>query len=483
MRRGSIAALILALATLAVLLAPQNERLWRGRAGAETTITITVWGQPFEDRLFKDVYARGYERRRPSIRVAYQRHSDLWAKYAAWHAQGWGPEVMRVRITDYHVYVAQGMLEPMDAYIAHPEFGLSESQLAQFPPELIETLHVDGKIFALPQDTAQFGLYYNRAIFDAWNAANPHDPVTYPDDSWTWQELREAAAKLTRRDPATGSLEVAGFDMFIWEWPFMHFFLQAGGELWDRDQTTVLIASRAGVQALMFLAALVEDGSWQPYFSQFGGMGPDARFASGRTAMYLDGSWKAPDFEIRAPNLDFAIAPPPRGRSPRSIAGSVVWAISSRSRNKLEGWRMIRWLTDHPQALAYWEMLRVAPPAHLGVVSSPAFRSTAGIPAPGRPGEYLVPPMPEERFEDRARWLVYQMSPHPETGAAPATIPASRYQAKLELEIRELLQHWLENPHLATPSHAGELLSNAAANVHRHIDRDRRSRGLAGVER
>ena len=36
-------------------------------------------------------------------------------------------------------------------------------------------------------------------------------------------------ARLTTRDDAQGRVEIYGFDLIIWQWPFMNFFVQAGG--------------------------------------------------------------------------------------------------------------------------------------------------------------------------------------------------------------------------------------------------------------
>ena len=193
-RVATIAGVVLALLTLGVFLLP-------GGVTGERPIRLVVWGAPFEDMLFRDVYARGYEAE-SGVAVEYQRHADVATKYAAWFSIGRGAEVMRMRITDYHAFVRRGMLEPLNGYIDDPETGLSPGQLAAFPPGIMESLTIDGVLYALPEDTAQFGLYYNRGIFDAYNAANPGDPVEYPQPDWTWDDLRDAAQRLD--DEAAG---------------------------------------------------------------------------------------------------------------------------------------------------------------------------------------------------------------------------------------------------------------------------------------
>jgi multiple sugar transport system substrate-binding protein len=475
-----IAVLIVA-ATLAAVL-PTGRR---GSAAdtEKTTIQFTVWGMPFEDRLFEDVYARGYEALHPHVAVDYQRYgSDLLLKYNAWHALGRGPEVMRVRITDYHGLVARGMLEPLDSYIDAPGSGLSPADLTDFPPHIMEHLRIGGRIYALPEDNAQFGLFYNKTVFDAHNRDHPDDPVTYPNANWTWEDLRDAARKLTRRD-AAGRLTRRGIDFMVWSWPFMTLFAQAGGELWSPDGLTCTIATPPGVRALEFLRAMQrEDRSFEPLFGAESGSGPDTLFAAGRTAMYLDGSWRVPDFEGKNPGLDFAVSPLPRGPRdggvPAVVSGSVLWAISSNARTKDEAWRMIRWLVSPEQAAAYWDVLRVAPPARMSVLDSPAFRSTRGI--SGRGGAWIVPPMPEGRFADRAAWLLYANRPHPMIGRPPGFVPVNPYQTELEDEIQRMLEAYL-NP--TSTLAAQDALVRVARNMQALIDRDREARGLPPARR
>lgn len=483
MRTSRLIILAIALATLAVVLWPGA-----GRAGGRTTLLFTIWGMPFEDRLFLDRYARGWERLNPDISVDYQRlvGDGLLAKYNAWAAQRRGADVMRLRITDYLGMVERGMLEPLDAYIADPETGLTAEELADFPPQIMELLRVRSstrpgeppRLYALPEDNAQYGLFYNRAIFDAYNRAHPDEPVDYPSPDWTWEDLRRAARLLTTYGER-GRIDIAGLDFFMWSWPFLTFHAQAGGELWTPDGLTTLVNGEAGVNALEFLRTLQrEDRSLRISLGDQTGTGPDALFAAGRTAMYLDGSWRVPNFESVAPNLDFAVSPLPRGVRPAVVSGSVLWGISSYSRHKPEAWRFLRWLVSKEQALQYWDTLRVAPPARVSLLDSPAFRSTRGLPREG--GGWEVPPMTPERYEDRAAWLAYANTPHPMTGRPPGFVPVAPYQTELEREIERMLSSYL-NP--SSTESARQALDRVAAAVHAIIDRDRAARRLPPVNR
>ncbi len=467
---GSCALVVaLGLVTMAVLAWPSADVI-TGR----TTVRMTVWGMPFEDRLFLDRYARGWEALNPEIRVDYGRFADIRTKYNAWFARGQGPEVMRMELTWYPGFVGRGMLEPLGRFIRDPARGLSAEQLAKFPPALMELLTIDGELYALPEDSSQYGLFYNRAIFDAHNREHPEDRVEYPHAGWTWEDLRATARKLTRwenDDPAGGRVTRAGFDFAIWAWPFLTLLYQAGGEAFSADGAVCTINSEAGVRALEFLRAMQrEDRSFDPTLGAYtAGVGADTLFATGRTAMMMDGSWRVPNFDLTAPGLDFAVAPLPRG--PREgeraaiVCGGVLWAMSSRAENKDEAWELMRWLVRDEQAAAYWDVLRVAPPANLAVLRSPAFRSTRGVARdPDDPARgYDVMPMAEADYEAKAAWLLHGVTPDPATGEAPGFLVSHPFMGDAYDEIGRMLGEFLKPDSRET---AREALDKAVARIH-----------------
>ncbi|MHC4317412.1 MAG: ABC transporter substrate-binding protein [Planctomycetota bacterium] len=471
MRRSHAILVLLAAATLACVVPHRTA------APPGTTLEFAVWGMPFEDHLFEDGYARGFEGLHPGVTVEYSRYQDLTDKYFAWHMLDRGADVMRVRITDYHAFVARGMLEPLDPYLDDPTIGLSPQQRHDFLPMVWRPLAVDGRHYALPSDCAQLGLYYHKALFDRHNADHPEAAIGYPSADWTWEDLRRAARLLTVRD-ADGRYAQFGVDFELWSWPFMAFLRQAGGALWDETQTATLVNSPQGLEALKLIVDLIPHSASMRAVGQIGSAsGPDKLFAGGHTAMLIDGSWRAPDLERVDPRLDFAIAPLPRHRERAVACGSVLWAISAHSEHKEAAWRMIRWMTDREQALRYWDALRVAPPARLSVIRSDEFGRTCGL--VDADGTVWTHPMPRDRFDDRAAWLLEAVTPDA-AGELAGFVPVAPYQKDLEDNIEAMLKRAV-SPGRTEPLQ--ELLDRAADAVHQIIDRDRRARGLPPVPR
>lgn len=463
--------------------------LWPGREGVveavsgRRTLLFTVWGMPFEDLLFRDRYARGFERERPDVHIDYQRYNnDIVMKYNAWHARGKSADVMRLRITDYHGMARRGMLQRLDALPG--EGGVSEpltpADVEEIPRHLRDLLVVEGPqgrgIYGIPQDNAQYGLFHNKSIFEAYNRDHPGEEIAAPTERWTWDDLRDAARRISTWSRERGGEEIRGFDCAVWSWPFMTFFAQAGGRAWGEDGSCTLDVGEAGPEALRFLRQLVEDGSFAPQLSGYmSGTGPDALFARGRTALFMDGSWRIADFDRNAQGLSYAVTPLPRGPERlggRSaiVSGCVMWGVGVHSEHKDDAMAMLRYLTRPEQAIEYWDTLRVAPPANLAAMRSERFRSTRGVlkdqedPSRG----YEIAPMPRERFEERAAWLLYGVTPDPSTGAPPAFVPVGPFQTELEEEISRMLNEYLKP---GSRVDAREAVDRAARNVRGVMER------------
>ncbi len=84
-------------------------------------------------------------------------------------------------------------VQPLDAYIDHPEMGLTAEQKADF----IEGYYNegaqfgDGKMYTLPMSKSTEVLYYNKTFFDANNIPVPT----------TWDEMEETFEKIVAVDP------------------------------------------------------------------------------------------------------------------------------------------------------------------------------------------------------------------------------------------------------------------------------------------
>lgn len=140
---------------------------------------------------------------------------------------------------------------------------------------------IGGKLTGLPSHGTVRGVIYNVDYFEKAGLKAPKTKA----DSWTWEQLGEAAKLLQQRAGAKYGLqfEKRSFDGFI---PFIH---QNGGSLLNEAQTAPAIQEKAGVEAIRWAADLHLKGLAAPGLLD-GTEDPLKLFASGISAMWLGAS-------------------------------------------------------------------------------------------------------------------------------------------------------------------------------------------------
>ncbi|MDF2721238.1 MAG: extracellular solute-binding protein family 1 [Paenibacillus sp.] len=110
------------------------------------------------------------------------------------------PDVWIGAYKDTEVYVRDGMPNDLNEFAKQAKIDISK-----FEPQAIATIKgfaKNGELYALPYMMNYGALFYNKDIFDKFG-------VSYPKDGSTWDDLLEAAKKLTRAD---GGVNYIGLD-------------------------------------------------------------------------------------------------------------------------------------------------------------------------------------------------------------------------------------------------------------------------------
>ncbi|MGV3615579.1 MAG: ABC transporter substrate-binding protein [Fimbriimonas sp.] len=352
------------------------------------TIEVSVWGMPFENALYTDVYIPEFERQNPGIKVRFCHFEDYGNRILLSHAGGIAPDVVRQGMDGGMAWIDRGLNRPLDAYIDGPD-GIDRND---FIPTLWTGLMSGGKTYGVPQDINIQGLYYNRDLFDKAG-------LKYPDETWTWKDLKEAADRLTEDKDKDGHPEVVGLDLSWNAGGFLPFMLQNGGHLWEKDRMTPAFNTPETAEALKFYKSLMRTYSLTRSDSQRGGLGPDKFFEQGRIAMYIDGSWRTPALQQHAAKLNFGVAPLPMNKKAMSVSGSCYWAISRDSKHPDVAWKLVKYLSSQEALTKYWQMLWVAPPARWSSLRSTEFQKVTG--SPGK-----IPGIRDAKeFEVKCGWI------------------------------------------------------------------------------
>lgn len=193
-----------------------------------------------------------------------------------------------------------------------------------------------GKVYGVPALVDNLALVYNKKLFDKAGLA-------YPTESWTWDDFRAAAKKLTdaSRKQYGWAYVADGSEDTTWRWLAM--LWQAGGDLVSPDGTKAAFDSPAGLKATQLLHDMaVTDKS--VYLDQGNGNYLNL-FNSGKIGMLWTGPW-----DLSSINSDVSygaqILPAAEGTH-SSIAGPDNWMVfNNGAAREQAAWTFLTWLTN-----------------------------------------------------------------------------------------------------------------------------------------
>lgn len=405
-------------------------------------IELCVFGMPWENDLYTDIYIPEFERQNPNIKVRFHHFEDYGNRVKLSYAGDIAPDVIRQTSDGGPLWIRRGMNLALDKYIDGPD-GIDRKD---FFSQLWHPLTIDGKTYGVPQDINIVGLYYNKELFDKAG-------LSYPDATWTWDDLKNAAEKLTQDKDGDGHPEVVGFGMGWNDWGLRPLMYQAGGRYWSEDGKRVVFDSPETAEALRFMKSLMKRYTITQSNTQRGGIGPDTFFKQCKVAMYFDGSWITASIKKEVPNLRFGVAPLPRGKISMSVSGSCFWGVSSKTRHPEEAWKLVKYLSSTEALVKYWQVLWVAPPARWSALRDARFRDVTGV-------EERIPGLPtQEEFNEKCGWIPQVL----ENGWTTLEM-SNQYLDRASLHLREAVDRvLLEN---ANPERA---LREAARKANKQI--------------
>jgi len=219
-------------------------------------------------------------------------------------------------------YAANDIAEPIDDYMT-PEFK------AKFIEAFLEPSVIDGVTYGLPVAASARAMYYNKDLLEKAGISAP--PAT-------WDELVAAATAV--KDKGEGAY---GFGMQGKEIEtdiYWYYALWAhGGELVQDGKSG--IASEAGVKAATLYKSLIDQGLTQPSPTGSNRQDMESLFKQGRAAMILSGPWLRGQIKTEAPDLNYGLAPIPKGTVQATYGVTDTIMIFKDSEHKEEAWKFL----------------------------------------------------------------------------------------------------------------------------------------------
>jgi len=325
------------------------KRLWSAVLGlalsaatpafADTNLVFAFWGDPPEVPPFEKI-ANDYMAKHPDVHIELQNApwSGYFTKLDAQLAAGGGPDVFF--ITNVPSYAARNTLEDLGPWIAKTNFPID-----QYVKDSLRIHSLNGKLYSIPRDTATNVLYYNKDDFDKAG-------IKYPDGTWKWSDLQDAAKKLTVT--SGGRVTRYGLVLESNEWPM--FVYQNGGSVFDDpvQPTTFTLGDDKGAAAIQWVADMINKDKSVPNFQESDQMGGTASmFTADQASMSITNASRLGSYANAT--FKWAVAPVPAG--PDGIkaneAGGAGFAMNANSKIKDAAWAFMQYLCGPDGQIAF----------------------------------------------------------------------------------------------------------------------------------
>jgi multiple sugar transport system substrate-binding protein len=337
---------------------------YAGYTGPDATISYSIWGDPAEIKSQQAVVdAFHVANPKITVKVTVSDWNTYWDKLQTGIAGGDAPDVFAMDGPLFPDYQSRDVLLDLKPFIDRDGY-----DLGQLADQAVGDFTTPDGQFGLPRDLNVVALYYNKKMFDTAG-------VTYPDDTWDWAKLIEAATKLTLKG-ADGKVSQWGFytETSDMENYWSSLVWQNGGDILAPDGKSTVLGSDQAVGGIQHLADLIWKDKVMPDASITDVLG-DA-FEQGQAAMEANGSWLVATHQ--AAGLDFGIAPLPKGPAGQATSinptGAVVFA---NTKSPDAAWEFVKYLAS-PAAQTKLMELHASLPANKEVLAGPFSSSFDG---------------------------------------------------------------------------------------------------------
>lgn len=285
---------------------------------APKKVELTWWGL-WEDEKTMKVLIDSYTRQKPNVTIIYKKENprDYRTRLQTEIARGTGPDIFRFHNT----------WPPMlrSELGAMPEKLKAEIDFTNtFYPAAYYDLVRENKIYGIPLMFEGLALYYNADMFQNAGISPPS----------TWDEVYEAAKKLTVKDGENENLKISG--IALGNTNVEHWSDIVGAMLLQNGADPSLPTDTCAKEAIDYYVsfALSTPKIWDDTLGN-----STLAFVNSRAAMYIGPSWEAFEIKKMNPNLNFKIAP-----FPQIPSGKKFWAtywvegVNAKSKNAAEAW-------------------------------------------------------------------------------------------------------------------------------------------------
>lgn len=293
----------------------------------KVTLKLAIWDEKLKDTVNQVITIYNQDHPNVEVAVTITPVKDYWTKTQASLVGSDGPDLFMMNGPNFNKFASLGLLTDLQPLIDKEQLDTSV-----YPQGINDLYKLNGHAYGIPFFLGSIGLFYNKELFDKAG-------VPYPDDTWTWDTLKEQAALLTDTASKKYGYIAVNADQ-VGYYPLIY---QAGGSVISEDKKASGLDSEGTVKAIQFMKDLMDQGI-SPTAQQQLETEAIQIFGSGNAAMYPGGSFDA--FNLNKLLGDkLGVTSLPGGEKKGFYVHGSSWVINSQSKHQQAAWELLQLLT------------------------------------------------------------------------------------------------------------------------------------------
>lgn len=315
-----------------------------GEGSTETSDVLNVWGMGDEVKQLSKMTDKFTEETGIEVKIQSIPWSNAHDKLLTAVASQSGPDVLQMGTTWMPEFQEAGALADMTSYIEEYD-NLNPDN---FYPGSVETTQFDGKSYGIPWVAETRVLFYRTDILAS---------VGYDEAPATWEELEDAAKKLSERGD-----DMYGINIDSKEQTLGFMFARQNGSTLFEDGDPVFDQPQF-VEAVSYLNNFIQEG-YAP--KQDLGLDISQTFSGdAMVPMFISGPWMAKAVKETVPDIEgkWAIAPLPGKENNISSMGGSNLTIFEYSDKKDDAAEFINFMAEPENQLEWMKLTDALPTA------------------------------------------------------------------------------------------------------------------------
>ncbi len=303
-----------------------------GGGSSDEALSVSIW-DTYQEPGIQEILDDFTEETGIKTKMTVVKWDEYWTMLEAGAQGGALPDVFWMHSNESERYMSNDMLLDLTDKIAESD----KIDPANYPEDIWGLYTYEDKYFSVPKDVDTIALWYNKKMFDEAG-------LEYPTAEWTWDDMFEAAQKLTKEDGSQYGMAARNDHN---QESYYNMVYDNGGYIINDDKT------KSGWDDPKTIEAMEQFESWikagvMPSIETMSENNVDVLFQSGKVAMVLQGSWMLAAYkenDYTKENCDVVELPKNAATGRRaSVYNGLGWAAAANGANTENAWKLIEYL-------------------------------------------------------------------------------------------------------------------------------------------